>query len=90
VVEVNGLSEFGVKVEVERSYSRAPITGVMLGWWRKTGEDYRATYQGRQRPKLGRVARLKGAVEAATLPGADGEIARRDADRSLMAQTSSV
>jgi hypothetical protein len=89
VLEVNGLSEFGVKVEVERSYSRAPITGVMLGWWRKTGEDYRATYQERQRSKLGRMARLKGSVEAATLPGANRKTAQRDPDRRPMVQTSS-
>ena len=35
VLEVNGLSEFGVKVEVERAYSRAPISGVTLAWWRR-------------------------------------------------------
>jgi hypothetical protein len=63
VLEVNGLSEFGVKVEVERAYSRAPITGVTLGWWRKDGNEYRATYQERQRSKLGRMARLRGEVE---------------------------
>jgi hypothetical protein len=63
VLEVNGLSEFGVKVEIERAYSRAPITGVNLAWWRKNGEEYRATFQERQRSKLGRMARLKGTVE---------------------------
>ncbi len=70
VLEVNGLSEYGVRVDVERSYSRAPIKGVMLGWWRKDGEEYRATYAERRRSKLGRMARLKGAVDAAALPGA--------------------
>lgn len=63
-LEVNGLSEFGVKVEVERPYSRAPISGVTLAWWRKSGDEYRATYQERQRSKLGRMARLRGNVEA--------------------------
>jgi len=63
VLEVNGLSEFGVKADVERAYSRAPITGVTLGWWRKDTDEYRATYQERQRSKLGRMARLKGNVE---------------------------
>jgi Initiator Replication protein len=63
VLEVNGLSEFGVKVEIERAYSRAPITGVNLAWWRKSAEEYRAAYQERQRSKLGRMARLKGAAE---------------------------
>lgn len=67
VLEVNGLSEWGVKVEVERSYSRAPITGVTLGWWRKEDDEYRTTYQERQRSKLGRMARLRGKVEAVSI-----------------------
>ena len=61
-IEVNGLSEMGVRVEVERAYSRAPITGVQLGWWRKDGKAYRQTYRERQRSKLGRMARLRGRV----------------------------
>ncbi len=65
-VEVNGLSELGVKIEVERAYSRAPITGVQLGWWRKDGEDYRQTYRERQRSKLGRMARLRGQLQTET------------------------
>lgn len=67
-LEVNGLSELGVKVEVERAYSRAPITAVNLGWWRKDSEEYRETHRERQRSKLGRMARLRGQVEAVTLP----------------------
>jgi Initiator Replication protein len=63
VLEVNGLSEFGVRVDVDRAYSRARITGVTLGWWRKDGDEYRATHQERQRSKLGRMARLRGAIE---------------------------
>jgi hypothetical protein len=64
VLEVNGLSEYGVKVDVDRAYSRAPITGVTLGWWKKDMETYRETYAERQRSKLGRLARLKRSVEA--------------------------
>jgi len=63
VLEVNGLSEFGVKVDVDRAYSRAPITGVTLCWWCKDSEEYRETFQERQRSKLGRMARLRGCVE---------------------------
>ena len=65
VLEVNGLSEYGVKVDVDRAYSRAPITGVTLGWWKKAPEAYRATHAERHRSKLGRMARLKGTAEAA-------------------------
>jgi hypothetical protein len=63
VIEVNGLSEYGVKVDVERPHSRAPMTGVVLGWWCKHGEEFRATYHERQRSKLGRMARLRGQKE---------------------------
>jgi hypothetical protein len=63
-IEVNGLSELSVRAEVERAYSRAPITGFQLSWWRKDGEEYRQIYQERQRSKLGRMARLRGRVEA--------------------------
>jgi hypothetical protein len=65
-IEVNGLSELGVRVEVKRAYSRAPITGVEIGWWHKSGEEYRQTSLERQRSKLGRMARLRGQVEAVT------------------------
>jgi len=64
VLEVNGLSEYGVKAEVERAYSRAPITGVTIGWWRKDAGQYRQTYAERQRSKVGRMARLKGSAQA--------------------------
>ena len=64
VLEVNGLSEYGVRVDVDRAYSRAPITGVTLGWWKKESDAYRATHAERQRSKLGRMARLKGELEA--------------------------
>jgi hypothetical protein len=59
MLEVNGLSEFGVRVDIDRAYSRAPITGVTLAWWRKDSDEYRATHQERQRSKLGRMARLR-------------------------------
>jgi Initiator Replication protein len=73
VLEVNGLSEFGVKVDVDRAYSRAPITGVTLGWWRKDVDEYQLTHQERQRSKLGRMVRLKSTVE----PVATVQIGRR-------------
>lgn len=62
LLEVNGLSEFGIQIDVERAHSRAPISSVSLAWWRKEGEEYRATHQERQRSKLGRKARLRGEV----------------------------
>lgn len=67
VLEVNGLSEFGIRLDIERAHLRAPISAVSLVWWRKQGDEYRATSQERQRSKLGRKARLQGgAVEIAS------------------------
>lgn len=60
LLEVNGLSDMGVKIELTRVHSRAPITGVTLVWWRKEGEEFRAAYAERRRSKLGRMARLRG------------------------------
>lgn len=75
ILEVNGLSEFGVQVEVDRAYSRAPITRVRLAWWRKTDDEYRAIYQERQRSKLGRMARLKGTAGTVTARRTDAFLA---------------
>lgn len=65
LLEVNGLSDMGVKIELTRAHSRASITGVTLVWWRKEGEEFRAAYAERRRSKLGRMARLRG--ETATV-----------------------
>lgn len=62
-LEVNGLSDFGVKLEPVRKHAKAPMTAVTVAWWRKEGEEYRAALRERQRPKVGRMARLRGTVE---------------------------
>lgn len=41
------------------AHARAPISAISLVWWRKEGDEFRATYQERQRSKLGRKARLR-------------------------------
>jgi Initiator Replication protein len=63
VLEVNGLSDMGVQIEVVRPHSRAKITGVTMAWWRKDPEEFRATIREINRSKVGRMARLKGNVE---------------------------
>ena len=63
LLEVNGLSDMGVDIDVVRKHARAPVTAVSLSWWRKEGDDFRAAMQERARPKVGRMARLKGKVE---------------------------
>jgi hypothetical protein len=63
VLEVNGLSDIGVQIELVRSHIKASVTAVTVCWWRKQGDDYRAAVQERGRSKLGRMARLRGTVE---------------------------
>jgi hypothetical protein len=41
----------------------SPIVAVTMAWWRKEGDEYRAAIKERSRPKVGRMARLKGTVE---------------------------
>jgi Initiator Replication protein len=65
LLEVNGLSDMSVKIELRRLHPRAPITGVTLAWWRKEGDEFRAAYAERRRSKLGRMARLRGEAEVA-------------------------
>lgn len=63
MLEVNGLSDMGVSIQVQRRHARAPIQGVTISWWRKEGEEFRAAMQERNRCKSGRMARLRGEVE---------------------------
>ena len=63
VVEVNGLSDMSVQIELQRQHSRAPIHAVTVAWWRKSGEEFRVAVQERNRSKVGRMARLRGQVE---------------------------
>ena len=63
VLEVNGLSDHSVEIQVTRRHSRAPITAVTVTWWRKEGDAFRATYAEQQQPKQGRTARLRSAAK---------------------------
>ena len=65
-LEVNGLSDLGVQIQLDRKHSRAPIHAVTMAWWRKSPEEMAAAIRERGRSKVGRMARLKGAVETAT------------------------
>jgi hypothetical protein len=68
VLEVNGLSDMSLQIELERVHSRSPIHGVTLSWWRKSGDEFRSAMQERNRSKVGRMARLRGQVETAEAP----------------------
>ena len=64
VLEVNGLSDMGVRIVARRRHSRAPIQTITVAWWRKSGDEFRNAVQERNRSKPGRMARLKKSVEA--------------------------
>jgi hypothetical protein len=66
VLEVNGLSDMGVKIETQRKHARAPINGVNVTWWKKSPAELEAAVKERNRSKIGRLARLRGTVETAT------------------------
>ncbi len=67
LIEVNGLSDMGAKIELTRAHARAPVTSVTVVWWRKEGDDFRAANMERMRSKLGRMARLRGQIEAVSI-----------------------
>jgi Initiator Rep protein, WH2/Initiator Replication protein, WH1 len=67
-LEVNGLSDCSVEIQPVRKSPKAPITAVTIAWWRKEGNEYIDTLRELQRPKVGRLARLKGAVEQVMPP----------------------
>jgi len=63
VLEVNGLSDVGVDIKLARRHPTAPAHEISVVWWKKQGEEYRSAAQERNRPKVGRMARLRGQVE---------------------------
>jgi Initiator Replication protein len=67
MLEVNGLSGIGVKIEMKRRHVRAPIEAITVAWWKKEGDEFRATMRERDHSKIGRMARLKGAVPQARM-----------------------
>ncbi|MGI4827433.1 MAG: hypothetical protein ACRYFU_04470, partial [Janthinobacterium lividum] len=68
VLEVNALSDLGVAIEVRRRSPRAPIEAVAVTWWKKEGEPFQEAMRERERPKLGRKARLREALSASKEP----------------------
>ncbi len=64
-LEVNGLSDLSVDIEIHRRSPRAPIETVTVSWWLKQGDEYRVAMRERDKSKVGRMARLRGKVETA-------------------------
>jgi len=67
MVEVNGLSDFGVEVEPIRrgGTMRGIVTGFRLTWWRKSLPELHAAHAELARSSVGRIARLTGTAETA-------------------------
>jgi hypothetical protein len=63
VLQVNGLSEMSVMIQEKRKHSRAPVDSFDIAWWRKPPEEVAKVIRERNRSKVGRLARLKDAVE---------------------------
>jgi hypothetical protein len=72
LLEVNGLSDMGVTIELVRAHARSPATEVTLAWWKKEGEEFRTAYAERMRSKIGRTARLRDKVERVAIFASDG------------------
>jgi hypothetical protein len=63
-VEVNGLADFGVKIDVIRhgGPKRGLVTGFRMSWWRKDTPALQEAYKELHRSKVGRIPRLTGKV----------------------------
>jgi hypothetical protein len=62
VLEVNGLGEFGCRVEP--IYSGRKVTSVRLSWWSKNLDERKVTLNELRFSRVGRRARLQGKVES--------------------------
>ena len=74
--EVNGLADFGVKIEPIRKGGtmRGLVTGFRVSWWRKDSPALQEAYQELKRSKVGRLQRLTGQVQTVTALGISAEI----------------
>lgn len=58
VDEINALAPFNITVIPIKTGKR--VTGIRVGWWRKSEDELRAAWAEAQRPKTGRRARIAG------------------------------
>jgi hypothetical protein len=59
--EVNGMADFKVKIDPIRKGGklRGTVTGFRVSWWRKNQDELKEAFQEINRPKVGRLARLR-------------------------------
>lgn len=85
-VEVNGLADFGVKIEPIRKGGpqRGLVTGFRLAWWRKDIPALEEAYKELRRSKVGRIPRLTGKAQqihaTGGIPGISDDVAKGLAD----------
>jgi hypothetical protein len=76
VEEINALAPFNISVIPTKTGKR--VTGIRVGWWRKSDDELRDAWAEAQRPKVGRRARIAGRVEhVSPVPSVSAQ-ARRD------------
>ena len=81
--EINALAPFNITLVPVKTGKK--VTGIRLGWWRKSEEELREAYAEAQRPRVGRRARISGRVEhVAPMPSIESSSrkARVEARRS--------
>ena len=61
LLEVNGLADHGVSLEPLRRGKT--VYAIKMSWWKKSRHEREIAYAELQRPKVGRLPRLKGTVE---------------------------
>ncbi len=61
VMEVGEMADFGVNIDLIRKggQMRGLVTGFRVSWWRKNGDELKKAFDELNRPKVGRLARLR-------------------------------
>jgi hypothetical protein len=55
VLEVSGISDMSVKLELQRHNKTRAIEAVTVAWWHKEGDELRAAMRERDQSKIGRM-----------------------------------
>ena len=66
VTEINALASFGVSILPVKKGKK--VVEIRIGWWKKDADQLKAAWAELQRTKVGRKARISGAVEYVIAP----------------------
>lgn len=66
VEEINALAPFNIILMPTKTGRR--VTGVTVGWWKKTDDEIKEAWREMQRPRVGRRARIAGKAETVLKP----------------------